>query len=99
MGFLVECELAAEVLPRHQKNGRFSHSCRRSVYGIIGVNTGRISTEVVPFGEVEVKESSWGVKARHTASMHIGKRNTCASAASMTDNGRPGRFVTARQGC
>ena len=96
-GFLVECELAAEVLPSRQKNGRLSHSCRRFVYGMIGVNTGRISTEVVPFGEV--KEFNWGVQTRHTASPDVWECNPCASAASMTDNGRPGRFVTARQGC
>jgi succinate-semialdehyde dehydrogenase / glutarate-semialdehyde dehydrogenase len=48
------------MLPLHalyRKRG-FSHSCRPLAYGMIGVNTDLISTEVVPFGEV--KESGLG---------------------------------------
>ncbi len=49
-------------------------------YGIVGINTGIISTEVAPFGGV--KESASAAKARSTASRTSSRSNTSAWAAS-----------------
>ena len=49
-------------------------------YGMVGINTGIISTEVAPFGGV--KQSGSAAKARSTASRTISRSSTCASAGS-----------------
>ena len=60
--------------------GRIWRVAEALEYGIVGINTGLISTEVAPFGGV--KESGWGAKGRNTASRSFSRSNTSVLAGS-----------------
>ena len=60
--------------------GRVLRVAEALEYGIVGINTGLISTRGPPFGGM--KESAWAARARNTGSRTISRSSTCAWAAS-----------------